>query len=237
MSNENEIKAKVFEKIESGEASMRPRIYFIARIAGLLVLSALAFALSMFVLSFAFFSIHESGEQFLLGFGQRGFWAFVGLFPWWSLLCTLALLFLLEYVLRYFKFGYRISVLALFLGALAVTIIAGIAITLTPLHMALLDSADRDKLPIIGPLYEEIHDSHQQQGVFRGVISSIQGNQFTVAHDDKDKDTDDGTSTVAAPTGFDMTKLQVGERVYVAGNLVQSVVQAYGIQEFSQNKR
>ena len=237
MLKENEIKAQVLEKIRTGEASMRPRIYFVARMAGLLTLSLVAFLLSVFVLSFAFFSIHESGEQFLLGFGGRGLLVFAALFPWWSLVVTLALLFLLEYVLRYFKFGYRISVLALFLGALVVIVIAGIVIALTPLHSVLLDSADQGALPILGPLYEEIHDSHQPQGVFRGVVSSLGENQFTLAHDDKDKDTDDGTSTVAVPAGFDVGALRVGEHVYVVGNVVQGVVQAYGIQEFSQGDR
>ena len=56
---------------------MRPRIYFLARVALLVLLAIGALALAMFILSFAFFSIHESGEQFLLGFGQHGLLAAV----------------------------------------------------------------------------------------------------------------------------------------------------------------
>ena len=237
MSKETEIKGNVFEKIHKGEALMRPRIYFITRTVLLAVISVIALTLAMFVLSFAFFSIHESGEQFLLGFGQRGLLAFITLFPWLPFLLTLVLILLLDYLLRYFKFGYRVSVLEIFLIALAVVMIAGVGINYTPLHSILLDTADRNGLPFLAPLYEKIHDSHQEQGVFRGVISSIHSNEFFITHDDKDSDTDDGTSTIVVPAGFDTATLHVGERVYIAGTLVQGVVDAYGIQEFTTDGR
>ena len=228
MSKETELKNNVFEKIRVGEVSMRPKIYFIARVVGILVLALLTSAAAIFVLSFAFFSIHESGEEFLLGFGQRGLDAFVSLFPWWSFLFTLALIMLLDYLLRYFRFGYKVSMLRIFLIVLSVVVIAGIALNFTPLHSLLLDSADHDHLPFIGELYEEIHDSHQAQGVYRGTIISIQNDGFTITHNDKDKDSDDGTWVILAPVGFATSSLTVGENMYVAGRLIQGVVHAYG---------
>lgn len=216
---------------------MHPKIYFIARTTFLIILSVVTFSLTLFVLSFAFFSIHESGEQFLLGFGQRGLEAFITLFPWGFFLLTVLLLLLLDHLLRYFKFGYRVSMLGIFLIALAIVVIGGIAINFTPLHSTLLDTADHNELPIIGSLYEGIHDSHQAQGVYRGIISSVQGNTFILTHDDQDKDTDDGTSTIMVPAGFDMTTLHTGERVYVAGKLIRAVVYSYGIQEFTTDRR
>lgn len=237
MSKETEIKDKVFAKIRSGEVSMRPRIYFIARLVILGFISILAILLAVFVLSFAFFSIHESGEQFLLGFGQRGFQAFLALFPWWSLLLTVLLILLVDHLLRYFKFGYRVSILELFLIALVVVMIAGIAINFTPLHLSLLDSADHDNLPMIGRLYEQIHDSHQQQGVYRGTIASIQGNEFVITHNDNDKDSDDGTWTVVVPPGFSTSTLQIGKSMYIAGQLNGEKVEAYGIHELTPDRR
>ncbi len=121
--------------------------------------------------------------------------------------------------------------------ALAVVMIAGIVINFTPLHATLLNGADRNELPIIGALYEEIHDSHQEQGVYRGIISSIQNNKFVITQNDNDKDTDDGTSTIIVPAGFDTATFYIGERVYIAGKLVHGVVNAYGIQEFTANER
>jgi glucan phosphoethanolaminetransferase (alkaline phosphatase superfamily) len=236
MLKETDIKEKVFAKIRTGTVSMRPRIYFVVRIILLATVAVITLALAMLVLSFAFFSIHESGEQFLLGFGQRGFMAFIMLFPWLPLLLTLLLVLLLDFLLRYFKFGYRISVLEIFLLALAVVVGAGILINFTPLHATLLNDADHDTLPLIGPLYEELHDSHQAEGIYRGDVSSIQGNEFVITHNDNDQDTDDGTWTISAPAGFDMTTLRIGEPVYVAGRLILGVVQAYGVHELTPDR-
>lgn len=235
MLKETKIKENVFEKIRRGEASMRPRTYFVARFVLLSALSVASLTCAMFMLSFAFFSIHESGERILLGFGQQGLLAFVALFPWWPVLLTILLILLVDYLLRYFKFGYRVSMLEIFLIALVTVVVAGILINFTPLHSTLLTFADRDELPIIGPLYEQVHDSHQAQGVYRGTISSLQGNGFIITHNDYDKDSDDGTSTIMAPSGFDTGNLRVGEDVYVAGRLLRGVVYAYGIQELPQD--
>ena len=237
MSKESEIKTNVFAKIRAGEISMRSRIYFIARVALLLALVGLAILSAMFFLSFALFSIHQSGQEFLLGFGQRGLLAFFELFPWWSFCTTVAFIFLIDFLLRYFKFGYRLSMLELFLVAFVVVMIAGIGVTFTPLHAILLDTADHNALPVMGPLYEKIHDSHQEQGIYRGTISSIQNTAFVISRDDNDKDTDDGTWTVVSPPGFSTTTLYVGERVYVAGTLMGGVVEAYGVSEFALDSR
>jgi hypothetical protein len=236
MSKETEIKDKVFEKIRSGEASMRPKIYFTLRLILLGTASVLALLLAIFVLSFVFFSIHESGEQFLLGFGQHGFQAFIALFPWWSLLLTVLLILLMDYLLRYFKFGYRVSILEIFLIALVVVMIAGVSVDFTPLHSALLNSADHDDLPIIGHLYEQIHDPHEQQGVYRGTIISIQGDEFIITHNDNDKDSDDGTWTIVVPLGFSTSTLQIGESMYVAGKLTEGKVEAYGVHELTPDR-
>lgn len=212
---------------------MRPRVYFLFRIILMAALAVVTFALAMLVLSFVFFSIHESGEQFLLGFGYRGFLAFAALFPWGLLAVTIVLILLLDYVLRYFKFGYRVPMLRIFLIVLAGVVVAGIGINITPFHSSLLTTADSDRLPLIGSWYEQIHDSHQSQGVYRGVVSSIQGNTIVITHSDNDHDTDEGSWTILIPPGLDASMLHAGEHVYVAGTLVQGVVTAYGIAPFT----
>lgn len=237
MSKETEIKDNVFKKIRSGEVSMRSRLYFIVRVVLLLVLALIAAALAIFALSFAFFSIHESGEEFLLGFGQKGLNAFVSLFPWVSFVITIGLIVLLDHILRLFRFGYRVSMLKIFLVALAGVAVMSIAINFTPLHSVLLDSADHNHLPLIGEIYEEIHDSHQTQGVYRGVVVSIQDDGFVITHNDTDRDSDDGTWTIITPLGFATSSVQVGETMYVAGKLIQGGVHAYGVHPLNPDLR
>ncbi len=175
------------------------------------------------------FSIHESGELLLLGFGEKGLRALTALFPWLTLLLAFGAILLLEWLLRYFKFGYRISMLRIFLTLTAIAITGSILINLTPLHARLLERADHDTLPVIGAIYEEIHDSHQQQGVFRGYVASTSAGSFTITHNDNDRDTDDGSWTIIPPVGFDIVSLSVGDRVYVAGKLQRDLVYAYGV--------
>ena len=236
MNNENlqqEIQQKVFERLERGKITMRSRTYFLARATLAIVVSFVVLVLSAYVLSFIAFDVHESGEQFLLGFGARGVYAFLALFPWITLGIDIVLIFFLEWLLQSFKFGYRFSLLTLFGVAVVVSMLIAVLIGLTPVHDALLGMADRGDLPVIGELYESVRGSHEDQGIFRGTIEAIQGDQIVITHDDGDHDTDDGTRTVTLPAGYSTTTFSVGERVYVFGAPGSTTVQAYGVDHLS----
>jgi hypothetical protein len=228
-----DIKTKVLDKIEKGDVHKRPKAYFIAQVLLITLLCVMGAALSIFILSFMIFSFYQSGEQFLLGFGTQGVITFFALFPWMLLILDILLFVFIEWLLRYFKFGYRIPVVWGLLGILGIALFGGIIVSLTSLHSTLLQKADQDGLPIIGELYESIHASHSGQGVFRGTIKSIQGNQFVIFHNDRDRDVDDGILSVIVPSGFDLASLAVGEKVYVAGIASSGTIQAYGIGELS----
>ncbi len=235
MSQETDIQKNVLEKIHSGEISMRSRIYFILRIVLVSTVSVLTLIGSLFALSFAFFSIRASGVQFLLEFGERGLLKFIILFPWTSFLIFLLFLVILEFLIRRLTPVYRFPLLRIFLWILAISVVGSTLVDLTPLHPFLLSEADKDQLPILGPWYEQVHDSHQDQGVYRGVITSLTGTGliFVISHNDADLDSDEGTWTIVPPPGFDIHTLSVGENVYVAGHLQNGLVYAYGIRVVS----
>lgn len=227
------IKERVLEKIERGEVSMRSRAHFALQTALVAALLALAAVLAAFVGSFALFSVRQSGADLLLGFGGRGVATFFALFPWFSLALLLALLVAIELLVRRFRLGYRtpllVALAALALGAAALAY----ALAATPLHSALLDRADRGELPILGEFYEGVHAGHEGAGVYRGVVTTIAEERFGIAHEDGDRDTDDGSWTVVPPAGFDCASLHEGERVLVAGSLVAtSTIQAYGVRPY-----
>lgn len=233
MQNEPDIKTKVFEQIRSGDVRIRPRAYFVAQIIFIVLLSIIAIALAVFVMSFAIFSLHESGEQFLLGFGIRGVLTFFVLFPWLAFIADIILFALIEWLFRYFKFGYRIPILRAFLAIAIFAFLGGIFINLTPLHSALLNRADRGRLSFLGEWYETVHESHVAQGVFRGTVTSIRGNTFVISHNDNDRDADDGIWTVIVPPGFNPAGIHEGDKAYVAGSAASATIQAYGIQIYS----
>ncbi len=234
MSNNPDIKARVFEKIRSGEVSMRPRFLFTLRVIGTATLALLALLVAIFTLSFVVFSVHESGEQFLLGFGARGLATFAAIFPWLPLIVAVALLFVLEALLHTFTFGYRVPLLRIFLWVLLAAAAGTFLVGLTSVHSYLLDRADHDELPVLGPLYERIHDVHTQQGVYRGMITAFTNTGFILAHDDVDRDADESSWQIIPPHRFATSTLSIGERVYVAGRFANGFVYAYGIQSLAQ---
>ena len=233
--SENDIKQtiqrNVLARVRGGSVHMRSRAYFVMRVITTATLGILTLALSAIVLSFIAFSIHESGEQFLLGYGARGVTTFLMLFPWATFLADVAILFVLEWLLQGFKWGYRVSLLSVFIGVFLTSATLAGLVDLTPIHQVLLDSADNGTLPIAGELYESVRASHEDQGIFKGTVMSISGGEMTIAHDDADHDADDGTRTVSLPPGAPAP--QVGDRVYVYGRQSGDHIQAYGIDMLS----
>jgi len=228
-----DLKNQVLEKIHEKEIVMYPKIYFIAQMAAVVSLALLTFLFLAFSVSFVFFSIHASGKQFLLGFGIQGIFTFLKLFPWAIVVFTALLFFLLEWMIRRFKFSYRLSVVRVFIYTLIVIIFSGILLTFTPIHTALLKRAELNELPLVGKLYEAVHDSQEDAGVLRGYIVSIQNNTLIISNNDMDKDTDDGTWNVVLPAGFNLSGFYLGEKVYIAGSINGTNIKAYGMHAFS----
>ena len=231
-----DIKNQVLEKIHEKEIFMHPKIYFIARKVMIIFISLIAFLLLVFSLSFVYFSIQASGEQYLLGFGINGILVFLKIFPWAIIIFTGLLFFLLEWILRRFKFSYRMPMIIIFSYTLLVTICASILFTLTPIHATFLKKAELDELPIIGGIYEGIHDSQATHGIIRGNITSIQDNILVIGHNDEDQDADDGTWNVIPPPDFNISGLYIGEKIYVAGQISDTSIYAYGIHGFPVGK-
>ena len=233
MFKEPDIQKSVLDKIRAGGVPMHSRTYFILRTVLVGLAGAVLLAGAFFALSFVFFSIHESGVRFLLEFGEQGLTAFITLFPWTSLLVSLAFLVILELLVRQFTSAYRFSLLRIFLWVLVIGVAGGTLIGFTPFHASLLSAADNDRLPVLGPLYEQVHDSHIDRGVYRGNVVSVAESYFIISHNDTDRDSDEGVWNVVPPEGFDLGTLSVGNKVYVAGRLKHGVVYAYGIRPLS----
>ena len=236
MLKEPDIQQTVLEKIHAGDVSMHSRMFFLLRTILFSVVALLVLALSLFVLSFVFFSVHESGVRYLLEFGEGGIGAFVVLFPWTSLVLFILLLLALEFLVRRFTSAYRLPLLRIFLWILVIGVVGSTLVGFTPLHSFLLAEADKDQLPILGPLYEQLRDSHLDQGVYRGTVASIAASYFVIGHDDADRDSDEGSWSIIPPPGFDLGSLTIGQRVYIAGRLMNGVVYAYGIHRIGESE-
>ena len=222
------IQDTVLHKVEGGTVHARSHAFFVVRLVGTIAVAVLAFLLSTFVASFILFSIHESGEQFLLGFGSAGIITFFELFPWIPFVVDIAVLILLEWLLQGFRLGYRFSLIVIFIGVFGGSALLGFLIDLTPLHSTLLGLANKGELPVVGGVYESVRDCHASQGVFRGVIMALGPGAVILAHQDSDHDGDDGVWKVTVPPGAG--QFYIGEHVYVFGPLEHGVIEAQGIE-------
>ncbi len=232
----NSIEKAVLDKVREGKVRRRPRSSFIVHVLATMAVSVLLLVASAFVISFIIFSIHESGEQFLLGFGLRGVEVFLTLFPWLLVIVVIVLVLLLEWLLQRFKFGYRTPLLNIFLGIGGISILLGTLISFTPLHSILLGFADKDQLPLLGQTYEHIFDHHEDKGISRGKVISVGQDSFVMQHDDQDHDHDDATFTIRITPGSGIPMPQIGDQVLVFGQPVNDYIVAEHIQVFPSNE-
>lgn len=122
------LKEKILADIRSGQVQMRPRLYFVLQVAALCMLAFVVLVISVFIITFILFSIRINRADTLLGFGPQGWGAFIHFFPWDLLLIDIALIALLQALLRTFRFGNKIPALYLLVGLLAATLVAGLVI-------------------------------------------------------------------------------------------------------------
>ncbi len=225
------IKEKVLEKISANELTMRPKSYFVFKAAALIALGIGVLSVSVFVCDFILLSLRINGHYSLLGFGSRGMWMFITFFPWGLLFFDGILVFLLERLLRQFRFGYRTPVLLLLLGLLIVTLTIGFFIDRsTSLNDQLLARAHNHQL--IAPFdeyYEHAGHRSLEEGICRCVITSIQSDSIS-AYDEGL-----GTTTVftitTPPNQTTRGNLKIGDVVYIAGDKDEYGIRAFGIQK------
>jgi hypothetical protein len=233
----NPLQQKILEKIRSGEVSMRPRAYFMLKMALLALVAAAIVLVSVFILNFILFSIRASSQDALLGFGPRGLVAFLAFFPWPLLILDGLLIAGAQWLLREFKFGYKLPVVYVIAGLLVATVAAAFVLDRgTGLNDALLDRYDHDELHgPFGDLYGNARRLPPGQGMCRCVITEVNGNTLTV----KDLRTDAALTVIVPSDDPHATSsgLSVGDVVFIAGDGDKDgddmVIRAFGIRKIA----
>jgi hypothetical protein len=231
MNSKTPIQQSVLAKIQQHEVRMRPRIFFMLKIASIIILTVLVLVLSILICNFIFFTIRLNGHDALLSFGGSGILLFLQFFPWDLFFLDAIALFCLWLLVRQFKFGYRSPWLYALMLLLVVSVLGGAALDrATPLNDSLLHQADAGHLPPpLGELYT--HSRHLPMpgsGEYRGTIASITGDMLILMSYEESTTT---LVTVQIPKeGPDANEpLTVGEEVIVVGHLHNGVLQAFGI--------
>jgi hypothetical protein len=232
--NTHNLKERVLGKIQAGEVKMKPKMYFALQVILLGILAAATFAVSWLLVSYIFFTLRAGGYIYLLGFGTRGVYHFIMVFPWIILLIDMILLLIFDSLLKSFKFAYHSPVIYLFLGSLLVITLLASMVNFNSFHEVLLRRAEQQRLPIMGSLYAGIRRSNGRGGVFQGVVVELEGNTFEMRPYRQDEATNTPLIRVVFPGHASTTQfLKVGDEVFVAGKALNNEIEAYGIGKIS----
>lgn len=235
------LKEKLMNEIKSGEVAMTPRVYFTLQWVALVGTIAAILLVTVFIVNFIFFSIRLNTSEQLLGFGPQGFGAFLHFFPWHLAITDITLVFLLQWLLRRFKFGYRIPLLYLIGGLILGAGLIGFALDrATPFNDRLHEGRGRLPGPMRG-FYDGAKRPHKGSGICRCTILAIEGNTLTV-EDTRPVSEGGATTTLLVVIPPDTrrattTGLSVGDTVFIAGKEEDGVIEAFGIRKEGERMR
>ncbi len=231
--NQINIKEKVLDQIKSGKVSMRSKAYFLAKLGLLTFVTILTTLVSIFLLSFIIFSSSVDGSIFLVRFGGSGLYNFVLTLPWYLLVVDIFLLLFLDLLLKSFRFGYKSPVLYLFIGTFVVVTIVSTSINLTSFHQRVMNSVGGGKIPFFPNLYTGVGSEKQKPGTWKGYVGKINGNSFKFRYV-KGITGEFGDAEVFAVNEITVVgKLFEGDMVFVAGNILDNRIMAYGIKKLN----
>ncbi len=223
----------VLQKIRTGEVQMRSKAYFISKFVLLIIVGVAVLLTSSFLFSFILFSIKASGRMFLLGFGLPGLQLFFMLFPWKVLLVDAILMLILEWLVKHFQFGYKRPFIYLLSGILMISVVAGIIINATPLHNLLSRSAKEKHLPpMVAPFYEHVRRPSDNREFVKGTIIEFKGNELTLK---PDEDNVILLKVLLPPPIIRRSDFQIGDEIFVAGDLRDGQIFAFGIKKVDPN--
>lgn len=237
--NTHNIIEKITGKIQSGEVAMRSHTLFVLRVLFLAILSVFVFLVSTLIVNFIFSSLHMSSTNELLGFGPRGWGAFLWFFPWGLLIVDVVSVFLLVALLRSFRFGYRMPLLYIFSAIVFGAVFFGFMLERhTPMNMMLDGGMRGQHAPLhVGGMWTRMHTPPPSgEGVCRCEVVTIEdGGHFTA------RDVFSGLIyrvAVQQSTSYATTTgLAVGDRVYLAGEVEGDVFTAFGLKRGGEGRR
>ena len=211
----------ILEKIKKNELPIKSKTYFRLKYLILLCLLAAIFITSLFLLTFIIFSLSAAGQLALITFGTPGLKLFLILFPWKLLALDIILVFLLGWLLRTFRFGYRTPVVYLLLTILTVIIGTSLIIDrIRPFHHNLLHQADLKQLPLLEEMYENVRRPPPIiHGIYRGEITAISGKILSIEIDNAKGFGSTTPLKILLSSGVP-EDVRVGNKIFIYGNII-----------------
>lgn len=209
---------------------MRSRAIFVCKSIALVLLSIFVFLSTTLMVNFIIFSIHMQSTDAFLGFGPRGWYAFLTFFPWMLLVGDVVGALLLIMLLRTFRFGYRMPLLYISGAVLVAASVFGFALERhTPMNDVLIREANRPEMPRGIPMFFNRLQtfSPHHEGRCRCEVTAItDATHLNV----RDVVTGESFKAVMQDNVHGTTSgLAVGDVVFMGGEMKNGVFEVFGI--------
>lgn len=147
------IEDEVLKAIESGKAKMHPKSYFVFRNAAGILLAVIVLLLVVYLASFVWFALHESGVWYEPQFGAAGWSAFFASLPW-ALIALIAILFVaLAVIMLRYPLAYRWPIVYSLVGLICLVAVGNLLIAGTSLQAEVFSRGVDERVPLIGDYY------------------------------------------------------------------------------------
>lgn len=224
------IKDSVLSAIEAGKVTMKPKWHFVVK-AVLLVLGIVLSALALiYVVSFIFFMLHQTGVWFTPGFGFRGIREFLFGLPWLLILLSILFIAVLQILVKKYSFSYGRPLLYSAIAIIGVVVISGFVVSLTPVHRGLFRQAQQDRLPLAGGFYRQFGNPRPQGNVVPGEITEVTDQGYKIVSPLNESITVIVTPDTRFPLG---TGFEKGDKIVVIGDRDGDNITAFGIREIT----
>lgn len=221
----NSIKRHVSDAIKTGDLLMRPRWHFILQTVFAVVGAFTVLLMILYLVSFIFSSLHESGVWFVPAFGSEGWFELFATLPWILVFTAIFFTIFLEILVNRFSFGHRQPILYTVVGIIILVLFG--SIIAEPFHREVFRAAHDQDFPIFGGFYRYYGAPHLSN-THVGFIYATTSEGFTLENRD-----DEMLNIVVGPkTSFPLgVEFEKGDIVIVFGNRINDTIQAQGIRE------
>lgn len=232
LSDKNSIKDRILEEIKEGQIKMRPKWRFALEASLILAGGVIILLALLYLASFMIFFLRETGVLFVPIFGFDGWQAFFFSLPWVLIFFIFVFVGVLELLIRRYSFVYRRPLVYSALGIIFIVAAGGIFVANTSLHEGLSGCADKNSLPLMGPVYHE-YANQRFQNIHRGRIMNLARNNMiinnmVIQNRQRERLLIIITPRTRLPWGADFSE---GDTVIVFGDRTDDTVTALGIQE------
>lgn len=227
------LREAVLGTIKSGGARMLPRWRFALKTALALVGVFLLTLALLSSLSFGLFILRHTGLWFVPVFGFRGVRALLFSFPWLLVAVGIALIILLETILRRFAFAYRKPLIVSLAGILVFAGIASALISRSHLHERLFLRNRQGRPPFTGEFYRG-YGLSSQRNVHIGRVATSTPEGFLMENPLGETLSIVITPKTRFPLGADF---ETRDHVVVLGDREDGTVQAFGVRRIDDETR